>query len=1360
MYRYDVVPGMEMMLRTGTLFKYILGLILATTVVYSQDDTFVKRISALEGRHFIIGFMQNEITEVNNNHVVQIFVVSRDTTEVTIEDQYYGKVTITALPDQVYMFRRDTRLVVTESEAFLYNVVDLTSEQPVSVFAFCSRTQSSDSYNAVPVSRWGKDYVVMSFPNDQYASGTSENLDSTQRKIPRCSEFMLLAAYDSTIITFTPKVNTYRGRIAGKSQNIRLAKGQCYLVKSDKYAMGEGDLSGTIITGSKPFGVLSGHVRTAIPHGMKSPYDSKNHLIEMLMPVPYWGQRFATAPYGMTKSGTDCFKITAYYDNTVVKYASGNGSATLERLNAGECAVVSDIYTPAYWESTKPVQLGQMIMHQQTNDVTNYDPALAIIPPIEQFIQKVTISTQGNDTINADQFDTNYVYIVCDKDAVDNIAFDKLRIDGFTDLENQLVPGTDIHYARFVIQSGSHTIETTKGSFGGVLFGRGDADAYAMILGIGLIDVNQPDDLPPVVVASDTCGNISGVITDRVGNYSSGLDYVRVRSDESYNYSVTLGHVSDTSTIVPFAGSVVDKYKDALLAIEIKDKDGNFRWYRHHFSGVNLKLNKDKIDFSDVDYVGNITELLNIQNTGKDTFVVYGISLRNNDSKLKLTIMDSFPYTLQKDGVLKYGLTFTPNGDLSDIHNTIVIDAGCGRYIEIPVSGTVLKHTVVVQGRDFGSVTVGKTETGSIAITNTGNAPITLTGLGMIIYSGAFTFDTTGLFPAVLPSGETFRVNVMFTPVAGIAYEDSGSYENNYFLPNTFIVKGNGISPNIRSVSVDWGKRRCGTSNDTTVVLKNEGNDSGRLTYSGLTSNDTEFDVSRLKSVDNELKIGDSLLLHVGFNPVNSVNHREVGRFTVDWPLHDTVGLELLGTGTLPSMQAYDIDCDTVEVNSSNTVFSLLFETGGNEGLTIDSVKIAGEKDPSFKFGPALSELLANTSSHFYLPGSKMQEDIIFTPDKPGLHEMTLEITHDGAPAYKRLKSRIRLTGYGEYSSADSYLIVPDSIVACKTFEAGVVIRNTGMVDFLIQELELKHDNSNVELDWKEDYTQLLPITLRVDSSCTFMMKGFAKRDEEDEATVTVTINDTIQKHLSYTIAPVPSVYKIGDIDDFTATVGDTVAMSFSGSFLHGTELPVVFNMVLDNFLQKLYYCISPVVVLKVSDGSGNETSYDLTVVQEAKRIVLSCSEPVSVPDKGCTWSFNLVFKVLLGNELGSRVTAYSDYSECYRNDSIDFYAGIDQVCMYKYSGITLIEPPVTVKALTNPATGSIELSVGLLQDDVLDIALFDNAGREISLGKGIVLKKGSNGLAFPASSLPAGAYMLSVTSAKAAVSVKLIIEK
>ncbi|MGA1435654.1 MAG: IgGFc-binding protein, partial [Candidatus Kapaibacteriota bacterium] len=240
---------------------------LSCVIVASAQNGAIptNAISGYAGRYFLIGFMQNEIMILPGGIRLSITISTIRPTTIRIASPI-------SRPSQFYQIPGDTVIELTfpygdvemfDSERAMLKAIEIESDQPITVSGMSSQSLSTDGFSAIPVSKWGREYVIHSWPNDIYIHD-----DDPQGKIPRSSQFMVIAAEDNTVIEFTPRSRTFQKIQSGESTIIQLNKGQCYLVKSDTLPAGSGDLSGTIVRSDKPIGVFSGHVRTAIPLGL------------------------------------------------------------------------------------------------------------------------------------------------------------------------------------------------------------------------------------------------------------------------------------------------------------------------------------------------------------------------------------------------------------------------------------------------------------------------------------------------------------------------------------------------------------------------------------------------------------------------------------------------------------------------------------------------------------------------------------------------------------------------------------------------------------------------------------------------------------------------------------------------------------------------------------------------------------------------------------------------------------------------------------------------------------------------------------------------------------------------------------
>ncbi|MBK9248012.1 MAG: IgGFc-binding protein [Ignavibacteria bacterium] len=291
----------------------------------------------MEGRHFYVGFMRNEIDENRNIDkngndgfmYLMVYVGATEPTNVTFRYPWEQVGTTYAIggdsiltidiPPQYF-----TTLEVRYSEIPLYGIIEITTDKKTIVYAMNTSRLSSDAYSALPVANWGKEYVVVSVPNDSYLP-----VGIPADSIPRSCEFMIMASEDSTLVQFSPKSETAKGKPANQLVSIYLMKGQCYVVmSSQKLERGLGDQTGTIIKSDKPIGVLAGHVRTAIPvyYGEPLSYfkrDSKDHIVDMLFPTKIWGTYYISTPFNCLNSPGDLIRVVSIQPDTKVT-AYGN----------------------------------------------------------------------------------------------------------------------------------------------------------------------------------------------------------------------------------------------------------------------------------------------------------------------------------------------------------------------------------------------------------------------------------------------------------------------------------------------------------------------------------------------------------------------------------------------------------------------------------------------------------------------------------------------------------------------------------------------------------------------------------------------------------------------------------------------------------------------------------------------------------------------------------------------------------------------------------------------------------------------------------------------------------------------------
>jgi hypothetical protein len=317
--------------------------------------------------------------------------------------------------------------------------IHVTAAAEVTVYGLDRVQFSTDAFLGLPTDALGTDYVNLGYVNASSLYG---------------SELAVVGSQDGTVVTITPTADT-PNHTAGEAYTVDLDQGQTYqLIASDAGA----DLSGTIVTSTKPVGLFGGHQCANVPDGTISFCD---HLVEEIPPTTTWGKRFVTMPLA-TRLGGDTFRFTASTDGTSVTI-NGDFAFTLDRGQV----VQRNLSAPSEIVSTKPILVMQYSNGTSFDDVTS-DPFMMMLPPSEQFLASYTVSTP------ASGFASNYVNVVAPSSEVGSVKLDGVAIpaESFTAIGTSGYSGAQVS-----VTLGSHTL-TGPLPFGVSTYGFDQDDSY------------------------------------------------------------------------------------------------------------------------------------------------------------------------------------------------------------------------------------------------------------------------------------------------------------------------------------------------------------------------------------------------------------------------------------------------------------------------------------------------------------------------------------------------------------------------------------------------------------------------------------------------------------------------------------------------------------------------------------------------------------------------------------------------------------------------------------------------------------------------------------------------------------------
>ena len=506
-----------------------LGKMMAQSTVVDGQST--------EGKDFWVTFMQAD-QDPNNELTLSLSISSREDCQVTITNPYTGyseNVNVTANQMQLVelysgnVLVSNARSAMAGSKKTCYAVysekvdtcaLHVTATKNIALFATNYKRATFDATNVLPTASLLDEYVIQTYtPSDH--GGTS----STQG-----SHFAIIAAEDNTIVDYVPTERTqrinkvfddaannyylseedsviYRTYKLGDTLHTPvLKKGQVWYVWTGKKDNTPGDLSGTFVKArdGKKIAVFQGCPHTNIPYQTKE----RDHIFSQAMPTQYWGNTFVlTASAGRHK---DYIRVLALNDGTEVRI---NGNLVHTFNFASE--------RKQYWEFTIgdqgtyakdgscvvttscPCAVHLFMASKKADDVSDGDPAMLWVNPIEQQIDQVTFATYSSKNGTT----AHYVNVVTDQP-------DKMTLDGSNIASSfRNVSGSgNYKYAQISLGNAaeSHTLKSEGSNFIAHVYGFTSNESYGYSAGGATKPLTQYITINGQIFSPDTENTLCG----------------------------------------------------------------------------------------------------------------------------------------------------------------------------------------------------------------------------------------------------------------------------------------------------------------------------------------------------------------------------------------------------------------------------------------------------------------------------------------------------------------------------------------------------------------------------------------------------------------------------------------------------------------------------------------------------------------------------------------------------------------------------------------------------------------------------------------------------------------------------------
>lgn len=530
-----------------------------------------------------------------------------------------------------------------ESEVRKGHGIMIAADHPISVSTYQAWNGNGEIARHLPVEGWGMEYYSMNFYQDRY--GTS----SGGYKY-RPGQILIIAAVDSTVVTYTPTVTTEGGADAqstpkGASTTITLGRGETFLIKSkiDVATNKEwsSDLTGTLIRSNYPIGVVSGHTKVAImrypdvlpPTGIfaADAHFVRNNVHDAMLPNTMAGTEFVMLPciyttgrvtgmssveYGIDDDRGDVVRVIALHDNTLLQSLAVNGSSYLNRktLRRGESYIETSTDRATVWKANKPILMAQYgksyarIMPPLMGTVSDEkvdkaqghptveagQPMMQCIPSIDRWVNYGMFSApEGMD---------NFMSIVFRTEDANRIKVDGRPLLSVYPGSMASIAGSPYTYVRTPIGVGDHVIESTIPSVKWMAWTYGSLDGLQQGRAYGTpvsVDISVAcDDSLAVDEETTTCGDVdTWARIVAAGNAACGW-IANVEATELTNYEQIFDDVFNAGDAsIHYRMRVIDRTQDAKATVRMRIRSGKYVEKTYTYTAVKVGVDPTSLDF-------------------------------------------------------------------------------------------------------------------------------------------------------------------------------------------------------------------------------------------------------------------------------------------------------------------------------------------------------------------------------------------------------------------------------------------------------------------------------------------------------------------------------------------------------------------------------------------------------------------------------------------------------------------------------------------------------------------------------------------------------------------------------------------
>jgi hypothetical protein len=723
-----------------------------------------------------------------------------------------------------------------ENEFFGGRALYVKSTAPVAVYVWLRNRQYNEGYVATPKSNTSTEYVI----------GSSTDLGTASVEGIPMPSFITIIGQSSTPTLVTANIGGRLGTNSnvpvGSTTAVQLGEGDVSFIVSKS----GGELTGTKLTGNRPFAVLTGNLCMYMPEA-----GSCNTAIEMPIPTRAWGKNYyiPKMPHSSTgyRQKQTVTRVFSKEENTVIN-VNGIQQGVLGTNGAPG-------WTPGSWQelpidraaannhkgylisSDKPITVtGYGTSRQDDNNPANTNPFQLQFVPVEQF-QTLQMVGKVNSVyspylavivteLNADgSFPTDLEYAVLNQ-STKKLTWLPASVIQRSITERQVfdVPTDGKRYGSMNLNlEAQATAFRSSKPFAVYIIAYNSEGAAGYAGSMGLKDLSRANDtrVPRVWITDSTCGyrTVKVSVSDQgPNNVQSPIQEPYLNPTFSNNYAITS---SSTLTVTgPTNGTytvqVIDMWKDAEAVFTVSDVVGNDTSITFKYIAPDITPMTDFKDLSanPVIYDQGVPFPFSVELSNKTVkpILIQELILQNNNPNFTVN-PNQFPRTIQPGETIPVYLTCNALAD--GFYQDSLGYEICGtKYyfslLQVRIGTPNLKvGNVAFTPVDaaFGSIQVSKSGTVDFEMRNIGTGIVKIDKNSFILPNQTEfevylknslgtpqTLDQYFISPLIksLRPNEFINVSVVFKPTTAKQYIDSMIVRSNS-KNNDSIARFNGI---------------------------------------------------------------------------------------------------------------------------------------------------------------------------------------------------------------------------------------------------------------------------------------------------------------------------------------------------------------------------------------------------------------------------------------------------------------------------------------------------------------------------------------------------------------------------------------